>query len=356
MIELTSTCFALVVFQAMALAASRSNDSTTIEPFVLRTYDYPYDNAGDPLVSSSATLTAAQATAATTALPLVVHSVKAQLKDKDVSFMDGGLYGNCPLHVAIDEARQLFPRRPLGVVLSIGFNDVEDALRDRVIQVARSVNPDLHFHRLAPSHITAEFKMTETNLKNVVEMEEKVNDFILTDHEVSSALDSTMKKLVHSNQSSPTPEYVRRQAMLKNESFHGRTNSRQQLKELFKKKSSQSKSISNTISTISSSNHTNRFLSISSSTKDLHTINLNNEIFIEEEAISAAVESDSHSFCCGNRGGWAVCIPSFALCSGCIVTPDNTSEVEDSNLEVKSISMNRVEVHQSNDDRSVWSA
>jgi len=289
--------------KAMALAASRSSGSTTIEPFVFRTYDYPDDNVGssNALVASSASFTGVQATAATTALPMVVHSVKARLEDKDVSFVDGGLYGSCPLHVAIDEARQLFPRRPLGVVLSIGFHDVEDALRDRVIKVARRVSPDLHFHRLAPSHITADFKMTETNLQSVVEMEEKVHDFIWTDSEVSAELDITMK-ILYSNHL-PTPEYRRRQAMLKNDKFQERNNSRKQLKEMLQKKSSQStltskmsrkemlqkKSSQSTLTSKMSSRtdtniRTNCSVSLSSFEDDggFHEeVNLKNEIFLK---------------------------------------------------------------------------
>ena len=268
----------------MALAASRSSGSTTTEPFVFRTYDYPDDNVGssNALVASSASVTAIQATAATTALPMVVHSVKARLEDKDVSFVDGSLYGSCPLHVAIDEARQLFPRRPLGVVLSIGFRDVEDALRDRVIKVARRVSPDLHFHRLAPSHVTADFKMTETNLQSVVEMEEKVHDFIWTDSEVSAELDITMK-ILYSNHL-PTPEYRRRQAMLKNEKFQERNNSRKQLKEMLQKKSSQSTLTSKMSSRTDTNIRTNCSVSLSSFEDDggFHEeVNLKNEIFLK---------------------------------------------------------------------------
>jgi len=346
--------------KAMVLAASRSSGSTTIEPFVFRTYDYPDDNVGssNALVASSASFTGVQAAAATTALPMIVHSVKARLEDKDISFMDGSLYGSCPLHVAIDEARQLFPRRPLGVMLSIGFNDAEDALRDRVIKVARRVSPDLHFHRLAPSHITSDFKMTETNFQSVVEMEEKVHDFILTDSEVSAALDNTMK-ILYSNQL-PTPGYRRRQAMLKNDKFQERNNLRKQVKEMLQKKSSQSTLTSKMSTRHATTKRTTHSVSPSSFDDDggFHEeVNLKNEIFVED-SISAA-ENETHACCCGKRG-WAACIPSFVLCSGYNLTPDTTNNVveEDAkNLEVKSISMNRVvEVYHSNDDISTWSA
>ncbi len=216
----------------------------------MRTYDYPHDDAdsdpedrSNPLVASSASLSVAKAVAATTALPAVVNSIQARLDGRDVSLMDGSLFATCPLHVAIDEARQLFPRRPLGVVLSIGYNDKEEALRDQIIQVARQVSPNLHFHRLAPSHIMADFNFSETRLESVVEMEEKVRDFIWADSEVSSALDITMKKL-YSNQL-PKPEYLRRQAMLQSGKFQERSRKRQNLvREILKRNSSQSRILS----------------------------------------------------------------------------------------------------------------
>ena len=112
----------------MALAAVRRSNCGTgdnqkeesYEPIVFRTYDYPDDDierdpedTGDPLVASSTSLTAAQALAATTAIPAVVHSIKAQLfDDRDVSLMDGSLFAACPLHD---------PRQPFGVVLFIGM-------------------------------------------------------------------------------------------------------------------------------------------------------------------------------------------------------------------------------------------
>ena len=112
----------------MVLASLRSNSCDTsdnerkqsYEPIVLRTYDYPHDDTdsdpedrSNPLVASSASLSVAKAVAATTALPALVNSIQARLDDRDVTLMDGSLFATCPLHVAIDEARQLFPRRPL---------------------------------------------------------------------------------------------------------------------------------------------------------------------------------------------------------------------------------------------------
>jgi len=397
--------------KAMALAAVRiSNDNQrkeSYEPIVLRTYDYPNgettndlnDHTSDPLVANSSSFTAVQAIAATTAIPGVVHSITAQLDDRDVSLMDGGLYGNCPLHVAIDEARRLYPRRPLGVVLSIGYNDIEDTFRDRVIKVARRVSPDLHFHRLAPSHITTDFKVSETSLQSVVEMEEKVNDFIWADGEISSALDVTMEKL-YSNQTPPaTPEFLRRQAMLKSGKFQERARSRQKVREILRNNSSRSRSLtgtgmSNCDLSLSSSQYTskkaarysisrdeippvsitdvlrttkltkentaedffitegkgnplcpisidktNSTLSLSSSNEEFYTISLNNE----KDAISTEENNARCSTSC-NKQWWAKCIPCFTLCSGCNVVPLSTNEVDNVNLKIKAISMNREEI------------
>ena len=101
------------------------------------------------IISSPAWLHWFSSQAAITAiLAGVVHIIRAQLDDRVDAFLINGSLTACPLHVTIDEARQLSPRCPFDVVLFIGFHDRKDDFRDKaIIKVAQCVSPNLQFQR-----------------------------------------------------------------------------------------------------------------------------------------------------------------------------------------------------------------
>jgi len=211
----------------------------------LRSYEYPRNknssdcaSNSDALVKSMSSISVAEAMAATTSYPLVGHAIKTEIGGRKVSLADGSLYSNCPVPAAIDEARQLYPGRPIGVVFSLGYSDRDNSFIDRIIGSAKLANPDMHFHRLVPKGITDVFDFGETCLDAVVQMEQQVHDYIFKNSEVSCALDITIKKLSNSRPSSQpplgSPAYLRRQEMLQHENFLGRAKLRQELRENLK--------------------------------------------------------------------------------------------------------------------------
>jgi predicted acylesterase/phospholipase RssA len=243
---------------AMAVAAMRYDDC--VEPIVLRTYNYPNTgsknfNQHDAIVkSSSSIVSGTEATAATAAVPGVVHQIKATMGGKEVSLADGGLFGNCPIAIAIDEARRLYPRRPLGVVLSIGLNknDEVDSYIKRSVKIAKSVNPALHFHRIVPDQILTDISPLETNIEKIAMMEEEVRRYMRHDQEISSTLDTTMEIL--QRQSRNRPRYsieknsaacIRREAMLSEENYLKRMQSRLDIVSEFHDKKTQDENSGN---------------------------------------------------------------------------------------------------------------
>lgn len=90
-----------------------------IEPLIGRTYEYPNaPNHEDvpKLAHSSSGMKMYEAMAATGSPPVLVDRVRAKVDGKMRIMADGGLFQNCPLALAIDEANRLFPGRPIGVI------------------------------------------------------------------------------------------------------------------------------------------------------------------------------------------------------------------------------------------------
>lgn len=243
---------------AMAVAAMRCDDC--VEPIVLRTYNYPVigskkiDQHDAIAKSSSSIVSGTEATAATAAVPGVVHQIKAIMDGKKVSLADGGLFGCCPIAIAIDEASRLYPGRPLGVVLSIGLNkdDEEDAYIERSVEIAKSVNPNLHFRRIVPHHILNKVSSLETSIEKIAMMEEEVRCYMRHDPELSSALDTTMGILQRQSRKRPTysikknsAAYIRREAMLSEESYWKRMQSRLDIVSEFHDRKAEDEDIAN---------------------------------------------------------------------------------------------------------------
>ena len=213
-------------------AARNGDDDGPIEPFVLRTYEYPdvkerlsaEDNESDqfrdnPAVgnvdtadddkgkpsfalvrsASGGSVSIIDAMAATCAVPVVFDRVHINIGGKEKAFADGGLFCNSPVAIAIDEARRLYPRRPLGVVLSIGMSTDEDRFTSRAIDIARLSNPGLHFQRIVPQEIMTDFDFLETNPEKVAAMGEEVRQFMRHDVATNQSLAVTIEKLFTSD-------------------------------------------------------------------------------------------------------------------------------------------------------------
>ena len=121
-------------------------EHTSYEPLVFQTYAYPNEiNEGNNdegkvtvekehfdddglsaftapfgVATSNCTATLCEARAATSAVPGIVDRVEIEIDGKKRSVGDGFEICNAPIAIAIDEARKLYPKRPLGVVLSLG--------------------------------------------------------------------------------------------------------------------------------------------------------------------------------------------------------------------------------------------
>jgi len=217
-----------------------------IKPFILRTYEY--ENEGDSrsnqslreteeihtdaVIDSSSSTSILNAAGATSAIPGVIEQPVAEVDGKVMTFGDGAIYLNCPVVAAIDEARRLYPNRPLGAVLSIGFGDenLSSAMR-----VAKEVNPRMHFHRIVPKQFTESFNTLERGLEKAVLLEENVRNYVLNDKAFGKKLDATMSVLfgIEPFRKSPleaekgTLAYKRRQTMLHDKKYVERCRFRQ---------------------------------------------------------------------------------------------------------------------------------
>ncbi len=191
---------------------TRKTGDYDYEPFIFRTYEYPHDSTtatddDSSMFNSSSSIEMHKAIAATTALPVVVDRIHTQIDGKDVSLADGGIFGDCPIAVAIDEARRLYPRRPLGVILSIGMNEhLEKKMIEQVVKTAKIIHPKMYFQRIAPHDICANFPTLEKDLEKVAIMEEQVREYVRRDKKVVAELDETMRMLT--NQKRTKPKYI----------------------------------------------------------------------------------------------------------------------------------------------------
>lgn len=193
---------------------SDRNKKIAYEPFVLRTYTYPGDEKKHKLSSnarhesgaisdmaslskSSHHTTFVDALAATSAVPGLVDRIKVKVDETEVELGDGGLICNSPVAIAIDEARKLYPTRPLGIILNFGFDHTEQHHISRTIQIAKRYHPNLHFQRVVPPPMSS-FSVKEKDLKKVALMEKKVRQFLRSDNKTREELDATMKRLFDS--------------------------------------------------------------------------------------------------------------------------------------------------------------
>mmetsp|Transcript_19233 Transcript_19233/g.22239 ORF Transcript_19233/g.22239 Transcript_19233/m.22239 type:complete len:485 (+) Transcript_19233:120-1574(+) len=213
-------------------------NDTFIEPFILRSYHYPEQeeeeirNSNDfELAKSSSSATLIEAMAATSAVPGLVGRVEINVDGKDRLFADGNVVANSPLTVALNEARRLYPNRPLGVVMSIRFDQAEDHFASRAIAIAKLSHPNLHYQRICPAKVFKHDMAKETDLAKIAKMEEEAHDFIINDIGCNRLLDVSLQKLFDPNRSKKkwnktdvTKDY--RKSIRNGETFKRRTQER----------------------------------------------------------------------------------------------------------------------------------
>ena len=179
-----------------------TSSKDSYEPFILRSYDYPEKQEGDntiyndfELAKSSSSVRLIEAMAATSAVPGLVDRVRINVDGKDRSFADGFVFANSPVAIALNEARRLYPKRPLGVFMSMGFDRDNAHFANRAISIARLSHPNLHFQRICPVEVFANFKNNETSLKKIADLEERAFDYVANDNGLNRLLDVSLDKL-----------------------------------------------------------------------------------------------------------------------------------------------------------------
>ena len=182
--------------KCFAVSVCRDESSKDIEPFLLRTYAHPLDDGGhadhehkDSTISydrkeyrhcaGSSEVKLWEAVAATGAAPGAFDRVKVNINGKTKSLADGGIFGNCPVAIALEEAQSLWPNRPIGVVLSFGLDPTENDLAQNAVDAVRLNNPGLYYQRIIVPEI-ADYNFLETDPKKHLEMEEKVKAHMRT--------------------------------------------------------------------------------------------------------------------------------------------------------------------------------
>ncbi|GFH43942.1 hypothetical protein CTEN210_00416 [Chaetoceros tenuissimus] len=169
-----------------------------IEPLIGRTYEYPnapIDEDVPKLAHSSSGMKMYEAMAATGSPPVLVDRVRAKVDEKMRIMADGGLFQNCPLALAIDEASRLYPGRPIGVIVDLGYTDNEELFVHRTLETARLKHRDMHFQRFAANDIMKDFSAIETNIHTIAEMEENVKEYVINTPRVRNTTFETMRRL-----------------------------------------------------------------------------------------------------------------------------------------------------------------
>ena len=107
------------------------------------------------------------------------------------------LFRSNPTAIAICEALRLYPGRPLGVIMSLGVDTLEDELSCRAIDIARQYHPNLHFHRLIPTKVLDKLGYRETDPEVITSFQRELRHFLETDEETNELVDTTIDKLYY---------------------------------------------------------------------------------------------------------------------------------------------------------------
>ena len=127
--------------KAFALAAKWNESTSSVEPFVMRTYDVSKEDGALP---GTHNIPICKAMAATSACPIAFARTTFAALDENGNFQhklcDGGLVSNSPVTIALREAKTIWPNRPIGTVLSLGLdsNKKEDDANQAAIDIVNA--------------------------------------------------------------------------------------------------------------------------------------------------------------------------------------------------------------------------
>ena len=130
---------------------------------------------------------------ATVALPVVCDPIEYSDENGKVNILvDGAILFNCPLVVALEEARRMYPNRRFGVILSLGLNRNQDNFAQNAIDIAKKDSPDLHYQRISPP--LGKYSSFEKDESKLSKMENEVHNYVMN----MKALDKTIHMLFES--------------------------------------------------------------------------------------------------------------------------------------------------------------
>ena len=127
--------------KAFALAAKWNESTSSVEPFVMRTYDVSKEDGALP---GTHNIPICKAMAATSACPIAFARTTFTALDENGNFQhklcDGCLVSNSPVSIALREAKTIWPNRPIGTVLSLGLesNKKEDDANQAAIDIVNA--------------------------------------------------------------------------------------------------------------------------------------------------------------------------------------------------------------------------
>eukprot|EP00554_Chaetoceros_debilis_P011857 CAMPEP_0194127886 /NCGR_PEP_ID=MMETSP0150-20130528/60758_1 /TAXON_ID=122233 /ORGANISM="Chaetoceros debilis, Strain MM31A-1" /LENGTH=397 /DNA_ID=CAMNT_0038821835 /DNA_START=412 /DNA_END=1605 /DNA_ORIENTATION=- len=234
-----------------ALGNEKNTCKSNYEPFILRTYDYPSDNASSTCNSSSeeviinnnangfissddsgtdapsslartshslarseSSTSLIDAMASTSAVPFLFDRIRVSIDGgRCLLFADGSCQSNTPVAIAFDEASRLYGDRPIGTFLSIGASTCENDHANHAVDLMRKVHPNLHFQRVAPD--ISNLLAIETDKRKLNVMEERVRTYMRDEVVGSEEFEKTIKRLMASDRSqrqakSQIPSFVKK--------------------------------------------------------------------------------------------------------------------------------------------------
>jgi len=167
--------------KAFVVTASKNTNNTKKKggsrPFLLRTYESP---KGPNVLPGTCDLDLDVAIHATTGIPGISDRVDLKYENEWISLADGGIVSNCPIALAIMEAQQLWPRRPMGVILSIGLDVSQDRFVYRAFDVARVLSPSCHLYRIIPEKALEGHGPVDRSMKKIAHLEFKSRSYLQT--------------------------------------------------------------------------------------------------------------------------------------------------------------------------------
>merc|ERR1712043_38510 len=137
-----------------------------------------------------------EAMTATSAAPVLANRVDLTWDGQTSRFGDGAVICNSPVAIAINEAKSIWPDRPLGVILSISLGDEsETEMIQRSVAAAQRSNPELHFLRLQPPCLK-KYSVAETSAKVLEQMKDDVRSYVRESSEIEKLLSELNKKSI----------------------------------------------------------------------------------------------------------------------------------------------------------------